>query len=46
MIRPLLLGLAALCLAPITAAQPVAIVGEKVWTGTARTPNLPAKPMF
>jgi imidazolonepropionase-like amidohydrolase len=36
MIRPLLLGLAALCLAPITAAQPVAIVGEKVWTGTAQ----------
>lgn len=36
MIRPLLLGLAALCLTPITAAQPVAIVGEKVWTGTAQ----------
>lgn len=36
MIRPLLLGLAALSLAPFAAAQPVAIVGEKVWTGTAQ----------
>ncbi|WP_213271186.1 amidohydrolase family protein [Hyphomonas sp.] len=36
MIRSLLLGLAALCLVPISAAQPVAIVGEKVWTGTAQ----------
>lgn len=36
MIRPLLLGLAALCIAPLGLAQPVAIVGEKVWTGTAQ----------
>lgn len=36
MIRPLLAGLAALSLAPFAAAQPVAIVGEKVWTGTAQ----------
>ena len=36
MIRSLILGLAALCLAPVVAAEPVAILGEKVWTGTAQ----------
>ncbi|MFN3608252.1 MAG: amidohydrolase family protein, partial [Hyphomonas sp.] len=36
MIRPLILSLAALCLAPLGLAQPVAILGEKVWTGTAQ----------
>lgn len=34
MIRTLLTSLAALCLAPVAAAQPVAIIGETVWTGT------------
>ncbi|MFN4186035.1 MAG: amidohydrolase, partial [Hyphomonas sp.] len=36
MIRPLILSLAALALAPLALAQPVAIVGETVWTGTAQ----------
>ncbi|PKP80482.1 MAG: amidohydrolase [Alphaproteobacteria bacterium HGW-Alphaproteobacteria-18] len=36
MIRPLILSLAALCLAPLGLTQPVAIIGEKVWTGTAQ----------
>ncbi|MBY9066841.1 amidohydrolase family protein [Hyphomonas sp. WL0036] len=36
MIRSLILGLAALGLSAIATAQPVAIIGEKVWTGTAQ----------
>ncbi|MFN3313618.1 MAG: amidohydrolase family protein [Hyphomonas sp.] len=36
MIRTLLISLAALCAAPLAAAQPVAIIGETVWTGTAQ----------
>ena len=36
MIRPLILSLAALCSAAIATAEPVAIIGEKVWTGTAQ----------
>ncbi len=36
LISSLALGLAAVCLAPIAAAEPVALLGEKVWTGTAQ----------
>lgn len=34
MIRSLILGLAALTFAASAAAQPVAVIGERVWTGT------------
>ncbi|OYW88162.1 MAG: amidohydrolase [Hyphomonas sp. 32-62-5] len=36
LISSLALGLAGLSLAPAAAAEPVAILGEKVWTGTAQ----------
>lgn len=36
MIRSLILGLAAIGLSATATAQPVAIIGEKVWTGTAQ----------
>ncbi|MGE6698747.1 amidohydrolase family protein [Hyphomonas sp. NPDC076900] len=36
LISSLALGLAALSVAPAAAAEPVAILGEKVWTGTAQ----------
>lgn len=36
MIRRLLLGFAALAAAQVTAAQPVAIYGDTVWTGTSQ----------
>lgn len=36
MIRPLILGLAALALVSAATAQPVAVIGERVWTGTSQ----------
>lgn len=36
MIRSLILGLAALTLASAAGAQPVAVIGERVWTGTGQ----------
>lgn len=36
MIRSLLFSIASLCLAGVSHAQPVAIIGEKVWTGTGQ----------
>lgn len=36
MIRSLLISLTAACLGPLAAAQPVAIIGETVWTGSAQ----------